>query len=484
VTDAARALRNVGLLTAQRAIHVAGAAIFAALVPRLMGPTLFGRYALLISVSLWFALLSGLGAVSVMTRCVPKFTADRDDEGLRKLATSLTALRFLTGTLAAAGYFLVASVVLREPDRVAGALVAAAIIGRTVSNIAFSLFLGLNEAGRWGMGDLIRRWATLALVPAGFVFAGLRGACFGIAGAEAIVLATGLWWARPYLSRAAMDLSRSYLSPVLHMGTSFAAGSLLIALTQRSGETIVRLSTGRYDEVGFFGAAYAIYLTAALAIWQATIACAPFLMTSVEGGRRDEVGAWLERLVTYSTIAGIVCLAGAVMVGPEAVPWVLGSAYGPVAASVIPLTLAMLLHAAGDVGRLLALTVDRPGIITTAAGLELAAFWGIGLPLAARAGSLGASLAALAASALYAWHITTRARRELKYSLADAGRAMALSVVFVPLALVRGAWWLNAALLASGLAAYGVLLVAFRVVTASELGTLRRLLGVQAAPKE
>ena len=109
---------------------------------------------------------------------------------------------------------------------------------------------------------------------------------------------------------------------------------------------------------------------------------------------------------------------------------------------------------------------------------------GIGLPLAARAGSLGASLAALAASALYAWHITTRARRELKYSLADAGRAMALSVVFVPLALVRGAWWLNAALLASGLAAYGVLLVAFRVVTASELGTLRRLLGVQAAPKE
>ena len=43
-----------------------------------MGPDLFGRYALLTSVSMWFAMLSGLGAVSLMTRTVPQFTAAGD----------------------------------------------------------------------------------------------------------------------------------------------------------------------------------------------------------------------------------------------------------------------------------------------------------------------------------------------------------------------------------------------------------------------
>ena len=81
----------------QRGLHLAAATLFALVVPRLMGPEVFGRYSLLTSVSMWFAMLSGLGAVSLMTRVVPQFTAAGDIAGLRTLVTSLLVLRAGTG---------------------------------------------------------------------------------------------------------------------------------------------------------------------------------------------------------------------------------------------------------------------------------------------------------------------------------------------------------------------------------------------------
>jgi hypothetical protein len=72
VTEARLVLRNAGWLMAQRGLHVVAAAVFAVLVPRLMGPAVYGRYAPLTSVSMWFTLLSDLGAASFMTLSVPQ----------------------------------------------------------------------------------------------------------------------------------------------------------------------------------------------------------------------------------------------------------------------------------------------------------------------------------------------------------------------------------------------------------------------------
>ena len=78
MSDAHRTVRNAGWLVGQRVVHVAAATLFAVAVPRLMGPDVFGQYSLLTSVSMWFAMLSGLGAVSLMSRIVPALTAAGD----------------------------------------------------------------------------------------------------------------------------------------------------------------------------------------------------------------------------------------------------------------------------------------------------------------------------------------------------------------------------------------------------------------------
>ena len=476
VAQARQALRNAGWLLAQRVLHLAGAALFAILVPRMLGPSAFGRYALLVSVSVWFSLASGLGVVSILTRSVPGLVGAGDQLGLRRLASSLMALRAATAAFSAAGYLLVVTGMLGEPDLVAAAFVAGAVFCRAVGDLGFALFLGLNDAARWGIGDLARRWCAVVLVPAGFLAAGLRGACGGLLAGEVLVLGLSLWWARPYLGRAFLDFSRRHLAPILRVGSLFWAGNLLVALTQRTGETLVRVATGRFDEVGYYGAAYAMYLTAAQALWQIVVALAPHLVAQLEAGRRDTVALWLERLLAYAVAASVLSLAGGALLGQDLVRLLLGRQYEPVAVDLLPLLVALVAATVGSVGRLLALALDRPRVIIGAAGFELAAFWVLGFPLAQRLGSLGACLAMVPASALYAWIVTARVRAELPYSLLPARRALAAAVVFVPLVFLRGSWALNALLFALGATAYVLMLAWAGVISRAEFARLRRAL--------
>lgn len=474
MSQARQTVRNAGWLIAQRGLHVLTATVFALLVPRLMGPDLFGRYSLLTSVSMWFAMLSGLGAVSLMTRSVPQFTAAGDTRGLRKLVTNLLVLRASTGVVTATTYFVIVALALGEPDWLAALFVAGGVFSRTVANLCFSLFLGLNQAARWGLGDLMRRVLTLAGVLIGFPLAGLRGACAGFAVANVIVLAVGLSGAWRHLLWSSLDLRRAYLAPYLRTGTSFAAGNLLLALAQRSGETVVRLATANYVQVGYYGAAYSIYLTGAHALWQGALAFAPLLMTLLTRGDVGQVLSWLERLLKWMFVVASLASLATLLVGDDLVPLVLGAAYRPVADCLWPLALALFALAVSSIGRLSALTLDRPGLSAMAAAVELAMFWGLGALLATRLGAVGMALAALAGTAGYAAVISWRVHGELPYKVRPALAAAGLALPFVPLAALRGSWVVNATLLAVAVVGYVGLLLWCRVVTVDEVAALRR----------
>jgi O-antigen/teichoic acid export membrane protein len=322
-------------------------------------------------------------------------------------------------------------------------------------------------------------------VPLGFVTAGLRGACLGLLGAEVITFSAAAWWAGPYLHPNAIDLSRRHLAPFLRISGLFAVGNLLLTLTQRSGETLVRFATNSYEEIGYFGAAYAVYLTVAQVTGQLVSSLAPHLIGEFERGRVEATARWLEQTLKYMVAVGVLAVAGATLLGRTLVPMLLGGQYAPAADNVTVMTLALVTGALGAVVRLQALMLDRPRAFIVAAAVECAAFWAIGFPLARQFGSFGASLAVAPASALYAWFLTANLRPRLRFSFRPAARALAASIVFAPLILLSPAWPLNVVLYSVGAAAYIGLLLRLRVVTLGELTEVRRILrleGPAAAP--
>jgi O-antigen/teichoic acid export membrane protein len=250
-----------------------------------MGPATFGRYALMTSISLWFALFSGMSSAQLMGRFGPEFAVERDTENIQKFFGSLLFVRIGTGFFAAVLYLLVTSLWFPELDAVTVAIVAGSVFFRTAATLVFALFLGLNKAARWGMGDTLRRWLSLVLIVLGFYLGGLRGACIGLVVAELAVLGVGLRWAGPLFSWSSLRLNASYIAPYLRFSLYFFAANLVMAASQRSGELLVRVVSGDYVEVGLFGVAFRIYLTASQVIWNFSMAFAPLLTMMLAQGK-------------------------------------------------------------------------------------------------------------------------------------------------------------------------------------------------------
>jgi O-antigen/teichoic acid export membrane protein len=484
ITEAQIAVRNAGLLVAQKGSHIITGLLFAALVPRLMGPDTYGRYALITSILIWFALFSGISAAQTMSRFVPQFIVRRDREGLQKFFSSLLALRMTTGALAALLYFLFTAFWFPELDSLTLVIVAGSVFFRTGAKLFFALFLGLNQAARWGMGETINRWLTLILVILGFYLGGLQGAGFGLLLTEVAMVAIGYRLAGQYVSWSKLRLDREYLAPYLRFSLSFYGSNLLLSISQHSGEVLMRIASGDYVQVGYFGLAYRIYFIAAVAIWQFTMAFSPLLTTLLTEGKTEEIKWWVERLLKWMAVGGTFAVLSVVLLGTDLVPLALGADYRPVAVNLIPLMLALLTYGLGSAARLLALTYNRPGAALEAAALHLTGFIGLGAPLVAWRGSLAGCLAVLAASVLYAGYFTWRMRGVVKYSLWKWALPILLGGLFAPLALLRSSWPFNVALFGAFIAGYAGLLLLLRIVTPGEIESMRRGLRPVALPIE
>lgn len=477
------AVRNAGWLMAQRGLHVVAGVLFAVVLPRLMGPETFGRYALMTSVSLWFALFSGMGSAQIMGRFAPEFAVQAGNEDIRKFFGNLLVVRLGTGFFAAAFYFLVTAVWFRELDAVTVAIVAGSVFVRTAAGLVFALFLGLNRAARWGMGETLRRWSSLALLVVGFYFGGLRGACLGLAVSELVVLCVGLRWAWAFFSWSQLRIDARYIAPYLRFSMYFFAANLLLAASQRSGELLVRVVSANYVEVGLFGVAFRIYLTVTQAILNFSIAFAPLLTMMLAQGKEQEIKKWIERLLKCATAGGVFLIYGVLLLGDEFLPLALGPAYRQVGIILLPLVVSLLAFGPIVIARMLALTYDRPRVAVIGSAVHLAAFWALGWPLVRWKGSWGASLGMLGASVLCAAFFSWSMRQVLRYPIRNWGLAMLLGAIFLPLALMRSSLLVNISLYIAFVIGYSAALLSLRVVTAGELSAMRRAISSGGDPR-
>jgi O-antigen/teichoic acid export membrane protein len=474
--EAHTALRNASWVMAQRVFQIVIGVIFAFLVPRLMGPQVFGQYALVTSISLWFALLTGLGAASMMTRSVPMFLLKGDMAGLRKFVSSLLVLRMVTGLFAGAMYLALTTLWLSDIDVMALLFMAGAVASRTAANICFALFLGLNQAGRWAMGEALRRTLVLVFVLAGFGLAGLRGACAAWFAANVIVLIAGLWMSRDHITWSEMWPDLRFLSPFLRSGAYFAGGNMLLAASQRTGESLVQLTTHSFTEVGYYGVAYGMYAAGTQALWHGAAAFAPMLI--LWNGRGDTAASrdWLERLQAWLTVGAVVGVIAVLLAGDVIVAGLLGSKYLPAAPNLVPLALAFVSVAFSSVGRLQALVADLPGVSAKAAAVELVTFWTGGLLLGNWIGSLGACVAVLAGATANAAYLAWRLEDHHAYSHGRAVRAALMALPVLPLAWFHASWPLELLLAAVAVGGYVALVLGTRVVAVGELAALWRSL--------
>ena len=448
IDEARITVRNASFLLAQRGFHIVAGLLFAVLVPRMMGPGNYGRYALITSLYLWLVWCSDLGSSQVMGRYIPHFMLKREKEKLQKFFSNLLAASLVSGALCACLYLLLTSLWLTDLDLILLITMSAALLLRAAANPFFALFLGLNQAARWGMGEILRHWFILVLVIIGFYLASLQGAFLGLWLAELIVLSIGVWWGKSYFSWTELRLDMHYLTPYLRFGLIFLIFNLLSAAFQCSGEVLVRLFYPDYVQVAYFGLAHNVYLTIAAVIPQFTIAFAPFMITLQAQGKTEIFRRWIEQLINGLTVAGMFVVFGVLLLGNNLVPLVLGAAYWPVTANLFLLSLTLWVQILSSVAILLAVVYNYPKTAVMSAVIRLAALWIFGPFLIAKWGSLGGCFAVLLASAICASYLTWRMKRVITYSLRKWASIIALGFIFLPLLRLQASWSINVLLYA------------------------------------
>lgn len=474
--DARTTVRNAVLVLLQRGLQSAGGLAFAVLVPRVMGSDDFGRFALATSVAFWLSVISGLGFTNVTTRYVPALVARGDSAGLSRLLGNLLTLRVASGIAAATVFLGLGLVWWRDLDAVALLLFGLAIWGQGVSGYLFSVFLGMNRAGKWAMSDTLRRWLLLIFVPPGFMWAGFRGAAAAVALTELVVVVVGLRLGPLPLARADLRPDREFLAPYIRFGLAFLAIHVLYVAFLGSGELLVRAFSGAYAEVGFFNLAHGIYLVPAALLPQFMLAFAPQLSRLLESGGAAELGRWTQRLarvLAASAMLGV--LAAWCLAGPY-VPLVFGRAFAPVAPNLAALAVAFLALTLGSVPSLLTLVHEQPRPSVTAAILRLALFWLLAPPLIALWGSFGAAAAVLGTVTVHTLYLVWRTRRLSGGALAAWATPVALGLPLLLLTLgLRRGTPADLALFVATTVVYVLALVAFRVITPPELRALANL---------
>ena len=469
---AQKTVRNASLVLIQRGIYIVTTFLFAFFVPRMMGPNHYGQFALLYSLSFLFSMLSDFGLTQVMGRYIPQFNLQGEIENSKKLLNSFLMLGLISGSLAAGLYLIITYFWLKDIHFLSLITMAIIVLIRSLTFPLFSLFLGLNQAARWGSRDVLGRLLSIPLLILFFYLGGLPGACLGLLLTEGFILFLGVWWGRSYLSRAYMHLDLQFLYPYLQFGLLFFISHLTYTALQHSGGVLVRTLNPDYTQVSYFELAQKIFLTASFAYPQFSLSFVPHMTMLLKRGRTETLKQWIEQLLRWLTVAGVVITFSFLIFSKDLVRLILGKAYLPVATNLLPLSFVFFFLALGSVSNLLALVYEKPKVTLASSILRLAAFWGLGFPLIAFWGSFGGCLALLIASIFYSGYLTWRIQVHFPYSLRRWIFAMGSGAFFLPLLWFRSSLPVNLVLFSFFLIGYMVILFLFRIITWSEIRTL------------
>ena len=234
--------------------------LLATVVPRALGPTAYGRFAVPLTVVTLGSLALTLGGPTLMARFVPAAPPDERVARARALGARLARGRALQ--LAALGV-VTAGAVAVAPDRLpplATAYVALALASNVAASLLLQTTLGLGRTGAWSTRWPLQNAVLIVSVLVLFDRAGAIGAVAATLVAATAALAFALVVAVPALRPTGPPVAVP--AGAIRFGALQATGAALVQVAQRGGVLAVAVLAADATETGFAALAIGIALGA------------------------------------------------------------------------------------------------------------------------------------------------------------------------------------------------------------------------------
>jgi O-antigen/teichoic acid export membrane protein len=386
----ARVAVRIGL--AGKAAELVTLALLVTLVPRLLGPHAYGRFALALAIVTLGSLSLSLAGSAVMNRFVPAAPPAERAAVARALAVRLARVRGAQlAVVAAAAAALAATMPHRFPALLTG-LVGLALVLDLGAALASQVALGLGRPAVWAFRYPLQNALMVAAVLGLFSVAGSTGAVAGLAVASGLTFVVASALVIPQLLAA--EGGAGPPRGALRFGALQALSGIFGLIQQRGGVIAVGLLGGSTVQQGYAGLAVGVGLAATYVVWQAFVVQLPALVErwSTDPAAAEEAARRLARDALIGAIA--VAAVGALSLD-YVVPVVFGESFRGAESAFRPaLALLPLAPVAALAAQVSALWL-RPAarVWTTATGLTT--FVGIAALAVPAWGAAGATTALL-----------------------------------------------------------------------------------------
>lgn len=368
--------------------------LLATVVPRMLGPDVYGRFSVPLTIVTLGSLALTLGGPTLMARYVPTAPPAERPALARALGWRLARGRTAQiGGLAVVGAVLAVAQPATFPPLVT-ALVLLALALNVAATLALQVGLGLGRTGGWSARYPVQNSVLIV----GVLVA--RGSAEGLGGVLVIVLAAivGAGFAAIVTAPLLRPPEPNVTVPdgAMRFGILQATGAALVQLTHRGGVLATAVLAGSATETGYAALATGIALGVTYAVLQAFTVSLPHLAGDDAAGDGE---AALRRLATglLAVLVPAVVVVAALL--DALVPRVFGTGYlGAVDAFAPALALVVLAPVNALAVQIAALRL-RPDVAAIAGAASATTFLLVAVLIVPAWGAAGATTAALAGTA-------------------------------------------------------------------------------------
>lgn len=469
-SEASVTSKNVSKVFFLRLIQYPILALYVTLVPRMMGPDIYGKYALLISFVAMTSALLGFGLTEILARFVPEFEVEKESSKIVRFSTNILAFKFLVDLIVTIILFFVLELAYggRFPA-IYFILVNLILFVGDLGGVPYALLFGLNKFGKYSFNDPARRALSLSFVLILFHYLGLLGALLSSLLVEATLSALYFYWTRENFSWKDFRIDLSFLLPYLKFGFIFYLSWGVLNVWQRMGNALIEYITKDSRQVALYDIPNQIYLITATFNLFLITSLVPIFTKLLLTGKEGKVTNWTQLIAKYVGIVCTLILGSYILVGPHLIPLVFGSEYTDIYSNGIILLLGVFPMALTQIGYVFSIVYKEPRKYLYAQCFALITFLIAAFVFIPGHASMGAAIATFVSCMFFAVGVGFLFRDRLLPCLSGWLKVVALGVVFVPFTFFRGEIIMDFLLLISSLAVYALLLFASKALRVNEL---------------
>lgn len=440
-------------------------------VPRIMGPAVYGEYALLISIiTMTAAIIDFGGDTALFGRYVPEFEIRGEMGNISRLSSHMLSLKMMVDLLVCS--ILYAMLHFAYGDRYPAiyfVLIIATVIVRDAQTVPNVLLFGLNKLWQFSLCDPVRRALSFVFILILFPYMGLLGAILATLFVDVCIAALAYSWTKEYFHIKEFRVDFRFLKPYLLFCLTFYLSAGVLSMWQRMGNVLIQRITEDSKEVAFFDMPNQIFLI--------TISFTVFLIGSLVpiftklmlSGRHDKLVKWSKLIIKYTAMLCVLIYGGYLLLGPDLIPIIIGPDYGKIFPNGTVILLGIFPMILAQMGIVYSAVYNQPRKYLFSLCLAFGSFLAASFVLIPLYRSMGCAIAVLLSSIVLATGMVVSFKENLAPCLPDVIKTTALGLVCIPFVYIRGGLLINIGLTVGAFSIYFVLLFLTRALNAHEI---------------